>query len=63
MDEGGSIFLDLISCVRLNDIALPRWNITMKWYRAYLAIQECAPPRDLSVEGVNIKENDLRWNS
>ncbi len=65
--RNGSLFVDPISYViktaasptRCNDIAPPRWNIPGKWYCAYPAVRECAPPRDLPVEAVNIDEEDL----
>jgi len=37
----------------------PRWNITGKWFCAYPVIRECAPPRYLPVEAVNIEKDDL----
>ncbi len=65
--RNGSLFVDPISYViktaasptRCNDISPPRWNIAGKWYCAYSTIWECAPPRDLPVEAVNIDEKDL----
>ncbi len=62
-----SVFVDPISFViktaasptRCNDIAPPRWNIAGRWYCAYPAIRECAPPKDLPVEAVIINEEEV----
>ena len=47
------------SPTRCNDIGPPRWNIAGRWYCAYPAIRECAVPRDLPVEAIDIAEEDL----
>ena len=64
--RNASVFVDPISFViktaasptRCNNIAPPRWNIAGRWYCAYPAIQECAAPRDLPVEAMNIDKED-----
>jgi hypothetical protein len=65
--NGTSLYVDPISYViksaasptRCNDIAPARWKIAGGWYCAYPSIRECAPPRDLPVKPVNIKDEDL----
>jgi hypothetical protein len=60
-----SLFVDPISyliksaATRCNDIAPPRWNIAGQWYCSYLSIRECAPPRDLLVNMVQVDEDNL----
>ena len=61
-----SVFVDPISLViktaasptRCNDIAPPRYFIAGKWYCAYPAIRECAIPKDLPVEAIQIDEEN-----
>jgi len=65
--KNSSFFVDPISFVlktaasptRCNDIAPPRWSIAGKWYCAYPAIRECAPPQDLPVDLINIDDDDV----
>jgi hypothetical protein len=62
-----SLYVDIISCVlklaalptQCNNITLPSWNIARLWYCAYPSIWECALPRNLPINEVQVEEDDL----
>jgi Trm5-related predicted tRNA methylase len=47
------------SHARCKDIVLPRWNIATQCYCAYPSIRECAAPRNLPVNPVQIEKEDM----
>ncbi len=59
MDPISYIIKSAASPTRCKDIAPTSWNIAGRWDCAYPSIGECAPPRNLPVEAIQLDEDDL----